>query len=90
MRSSPGFVAEGPSGPITGLPCASSTSRSARGIGLPRRKPLDAHQFLELVPDLTMRDVFVCGTAGFMRSLLDAARDAGVPERQLHHEDYGF
>ena len=48
------------------------------------------HQLLELVPDLTMRDVFVCGTAGFMRSLLDAARDAGVPERQLHHEDYGF
>jgi predicted ferric reductase len=61
-----------------------------RLVGSRSQWPLDARQLQQLVPDVAHRDVFVCGPEGFMQSLLHAARGAGVPPRQLHHEDYAF
>lgn len=49
---------------------------------------LDADALRALVPDVDRRDVFVCGPAGFARQMLDAARDAGAPRAQLHHETF--
>lgn len=45
---------------------------------------------LRIVPDLARRDVFVCGPGGFTSSLVGAARDAGVPAAQIHHETFDF
>jgi predicted ferric reductase len=69
---------------------ANRDGRTHRLVGPRTRWPLDAPQLLELVPDIRSRDVFVCGPVGFMRSFLAAARELGVPARQLHHEDYAF
>ncbi|WP_326556558.1 ferredoxin reductase family protein [Micromonospora sp. NBC_01796] len=37
-----------------------------------------------LVPDLTERDVYLCGPAGLVRESVRALRRAGVPRRQIH------
>lgn len=49
---------------------------------------LDGDALRTLVPDVDRRDVFVCGPAGCTRQALDAARAAGVPRAQLHHETF--
>ncbi|MBC7644824.1 MAG: ferric reductase-like transmembrane domain-containing protein [Thermoleophilia bacterium] len=59
-------------------------------VGSRRHIPLDAQQVHQLVPDIAQRDVFVCGPEGFMQGFLNSARQLGVPEQQLHHEDYAF
>lgn len=69
---------------------ANRHGRTHRLVGPRTRWPLDAAQLRQLVPDIVDRDIFVCGPAGFMRSLLAAARELGVPARQLHHEDYAL
>ncbi|MEP6852217.1 MAG: ferredoxin reductase family protein [bacterium] len=43
-----------------------------------------------LVPDVAQRDVYVCGPAEWMAAALDAARAAGVPQRHLHAERFGW
>lgn len=45
---------------------------------------------LQLVPDLTDRDVYVCGPAGWMTAVERAARDAGVPAARLHLERFSW
>jgi predicted ferric reductase len=69
---------------------ANRDGRTHRLVGPRTRWPLDARQLRQLVPDIASRDIFVCGPAGFMQSLLATARGLGVPERQLHHEDYAL
>ncbi|MFD9329562.1 ferric reductase-like transmembrane domain-containing protein [Streptomyces sp. NPDC060065] len=51
---------------------------------------LDAPSLHTLVPDIAGRDVFVCGPGEFTRAVIAAARDAGVPARHIHHEDFAF
>ncbi|MCW3002326.1 MAG: ferric reductase [Conexibacter sp.] len=51
---------------------------------------LSAAGLLRLVPDLAERDVFICGPDGFTSSVVGAARAAGVPAGQLHHETFDF
>ncbi|MCW2922906.1 MAG: putative ferric reductase, partial [Thermoleophilia bacterium] len=70
--------------------CAARGGRLVRLVGSRREWPLDPRQLLQLVPDVARRDVFVCGPEGFMQSLLGSAASAGVPKRQLHHEEYAF
>ncbi|MCW2600899.1 MAG: oxidoreductase [Frankiales bacterium] len=41
-----------------------------------------------LVPDLTSRDVFVCGPDAWMEAVSKAALDAGLPAGQLHQERF--
>jgi predicted ferric reductase len=51
---------------------------------------LDAAALRALVPDITRRDVFVCGPDSFTRTIVEAAQVAGVPADQVHHEDFSF
>jgi predicted ferric reductase len=51
---------------------------------------LSAAGLLRLAPDLAQRDVFICGPDGFTGRVVAAARDAGVPKEQIHHETFDF
>jgi len=52
--------------------------------------PLDARRLARLVPDLTDRDVFVCGPAPMTATVLGELRRLGVPARQQHAEDFSI
>jgi predicted ferric reductase len=41
-----------------------------------------------LVPDLVRHDIYVCGPDGWMTSVCRAARALGVPDEQLHTEEF--
>ncbi|MFE1425281.1 ferric reductase-like transmembrane domain-containing protein [Streptomyces fungicidicus] len=43
-----------------------------------------------LVPDLTGRDVYVCGPPGMTTAVLRSLRALGVPKRQIHHERFSL
>ena len=51
---------------------------------------LTAAGLVRLAPDVARRDVFVCGPDGFTGGVVSAARDAGVPQQQIHHETFDF
>ncbi|OSP39245.1 oxidoreductase [Streptomyces sp. 13-12-16] len=43
-----------------------------------------------LVPDLTDRDVYVCGPPGMTAAVLRGLRELGVPGRQIHYERFSL
>jgi predicted ferric reductase len=43
-----------------------------------------------LVPDLTDRDVYVCGPPGMTTAVLRTLRGLGVPKRQIHYERFSL
>ncbi|MFD7771939.1 ferric reductase-like transmembrane domain-containing protein [Streptomyces sp. NPDC059787] len=43
-----------------------------------------------LVPDLTDRDVYVCGPPGMTTAVLRGLRELGVPKQQIHHERFSL
>jgi ferredoxin-NADP reductase len=43
-----------------------------------------------LVPDLTAHDVFVCGPSAWMESVEATLRHAGVPDSQIHSEQFAW
>ena len=51
---------------------------------------LSPKQLRELVPDLTERDVFLCGPAGMTEHARRSLRQAGVARRQIHEESFVF
>ena len=59
-------------------------------VGPRSQAPLDAAHLRSLVPDIAERDLYVCGPSGFMRHLIGEARSLGVPDRNIHHEDFAF
>lgn len=52
--------------------------------------PLTADRILAMVPDVTGRDVFLCGPPGMIAAAMAALRGAGVPRRRIHHESFEF
>jgi predicted ferric reductase len=50
----------------------------------------DAAALRRLVPDVSDRDLFVCGPLPWLRSVTRAARVAGVPRHQIHTEDFAW
>jgi ferredoxin-NADP reductase len=50
----------------------------------------DGDVLLTLVPDLTQRDVFVCGPNDWMDAVVQTALDVGLPKRQLHLERFAW
>jgi predicted ferric reductase len=50
----------------------------------------DAVVLRHWLPDLTARDVFVCGPPAWTDSLVDALLAAGLPEDQLHLENFSW
>ena len=59
-------------------------------VGPRSQAPLDAQHLRRLVPDISERDVFVCGPGGFMRHVIDTTRSLGVPGERIHNEDFAF
>ncbi len=57
-----------------------------RLIGSRSDVPMEA--IARLVPDIAKRDVFISGSAEFVRDAVDMARHAGVPAEALHREAY--
>jgi predicted ferric reductase len=65
--------------------------RGLRIVDLPghRHEPgNDPRSLLDHVPDLTQRDVYVCGPEGWTEQVRCTALDAGVPPEQLHVETF--
>jgi predicted ferric reductase len=52
--------------------------------------PMTLNYLTRFVPDLSDRDVYVCGPAPFADSVLAAARSAKVPAHRLHCESFTF
>jgi ferredoxin-NADP reductase len=49
---------------------------------------LTAAGLLRLVPDLTQRDVYLCGPPGMADAVRIGLRDAGLPPEYLHEERF--
>ena len=58
--------------------------------GSRRRVRFDARVLRRLVPDLAVRDVYVCGPDRFSADVIRAASRLGVAEEQIHREAFGF
>ncbi|MFJ5228938.1 ferric reductase-like transmembrane domain-containing protein [Kitasatospora sp. NPDC088391] len=52
--------------------------------------PLAPALLLRLLPDLTERDVFLCGPPGMTAAAVEALGRAGVPPRRVHCETFAF
>jgi predicted ferric reductase len=59
-------------------------------VGSRRRVRFDAHTLRRLVPDLAVRDVYVCGPDRFSADVIRAASRLGAAEEQIHREAFGF
>ncbi|GAA0908134.1 ferredoxin reductase family protein [Virgisporangium ochraceum] len=60
------------------------------GAGQPPNTPFEPANLLHLVPDITHRDVFVCGPPAMTNAVLRTLRTLRVPKRQVHAEKFGF
>lgn len=52
--------------------------------------PFGASSLHQLVPDITERDVYVCGPPGMTRAVLSGLRELRVSARQVHAERFGL
>jgi ferredoxin-NADP reductase len=52
------------------------------------RERLSAGELRRMVPDLTGRDVFMCGPPGLMAAVRQSLREVGLPRHQLHEERF--
>ncbi|PUA80713.1 ferredoxin reductase family protein [Nocardioides currus] len=65
--------------------------RRERGSWLPEGPTgSDEDELLRLVPDLLGRDVVVCGPVGWSAAVRRALRRAGVADRDVHTEQFGW
>lgn len=61
-----------------------------RGTPTMPADPLAPAGLAELVPDVSSRDVYVCGPAGMTDAVLSSLRALRVPARQIHYERFAF
>src|SRR3954447_13124500 len=54
------------------------------------RDALSATALQRMVPDLPMRDVYVCGPPGLMTAVRTSLHTAGLPPEQLHEERFSL
>jgi ferredoxin-NADP reductase len=59
-------------------------------VGPRHRVRFDAHTLSRIVPDISARDVYVCGPGGFSSEVARIARRLRVPGEQIHVEAFGF
>ncbi|KSU70823.1 Predicted ferric reductase [Pseudarthrobacter enclensis] len=69
------------------LPGPRSRGRSG---WLPQEAVSGGYDLRAFVPDVADSDVYVCGPAGWADSVITDAKDAGVPEDQIHHERFDW
>ncbi|MEV6210147.1 ferredoxin reductase family protein [Kitasatospora sp. NPDC051914] len=55
-----------------------------------RRPVISASMLRKILPDIARHDVYVCGPAGLAEESYTALREAGVPDRRIHHESFAF
>ena len=53
------------------------------------RGRLDEHMLLNIAPDFRDRDVYVCGSDGFMQSVKTLLSDLKLPQENYHEESFG-
>ena len=58
------------------------------GAGSPPNQPFDPRNLLAMVPDITDRDVFVCGPPAMTTAVLRSLRALRVPRLQVHAERF--
>jgi ferredoxin-NADP reductase len=58
------------------------------GQGNPPFAPFDPAQLAALVPDITRRDVYVCGPSAMTATVLQSLRALKVPRAQIHAEQF--
>jgi predicted ferric reductase len=51
---------------------------------------IDKYSLRRLVPDLSERDVYVCGPEAFVSEIVGLVRGLGVPDEAIHHEAYAL
>lgn len=59
-------------------------------IGPRHQVRVDSRLLRHFVPDISARDVYVCGPDGFMAAVADAALRLAVAPEQIHQESFGF
>ncbi|HUY45265.1 MAG TPA: ferredoxin reductase family protein [Streptosporangiaceae bacterium] len=59
-------------------------------VGSREEAAIDEVSLPRLVPDLNHRDVYVCGPEGFVASIVEVARNLGVPDDAVHHEAFAL
>jgi len=60
------------------------------GAGSPPNQPFDPANLAALVPDITERDVYVCGPPAMTASVLQSLRELNVPRPQVHAERFSL
>jgi predicted ferric reductase len=60
------------------------------GAGSPPNTPFAPENLRALVPDVTARDVYVCGPPAMTNAVLRTLRALGVPRRQVHAERFSL
>jgi len=58
------------------------------GEGSPPNQPFSPQGLVQLVPDITQRDVFVCGPSAMADAVLRSLRELGLPSSQVHAETF--
>jgi len=51
---------------------------------------IDQYSLRRLVPDLSDRDIYICGPEGFVTEIVELVRWLGVPDEAIHHEAYAL
>jgi ferredoxin-NADP reductase len=59
-------------------------------VGPRRRQPISPQRLAQLVPDITHRELFICGSRDLVRDSTAAARALGVDRRAIHAERFDF
>ncbi|MFR9795828.1 ferric reductase-like transmembrane domain-containing protein [Streptomyces sp. MS06] len=55
-----------------------------------RRPTITAKMLRRILPDIARHDVYLCGPPGLAEESYSALREAGVPDRRIHHESFEF
>lgn len=55
-----------------------------------RRPAITAKMLRKILPDIALHDVYLCGPPGLAEESYSALREAGVPDRRIHHESFEF
>lgn len=59
-------------------------------VGSRHQVRIGASSLLRLVPDISRRDIYVCGPGGFNESIVTAASRIGIPMENVHEERFSF
>jgi predicted ferric reductase len=59
-------------------------------IGDRTKHPMTANYIRQYIPDLSFREVYVCGTESFMDDVITLALNAGVVDNKIYHESFSF